>query len=66
MGTERARKEFSRPRVAKEAGSNRKLGLWQVGDVFKADGWKGPARTARGNLFDEQGGLGRAGEYSVR
>ena len=33
------------------------------GDVLKADGWKRPAKHARGNIFDDQNGLGAMGEY---
>lgn len=33
------------------------------GSVFKAAGWKAPAKHARGNIFDEHNGLGRMGEY---
>jgi hypothetical protein len=33
------------------------------GDVLKADGAKTPAKVARGNLFDEKGGMGRIGVY---
>lgn len=33
------------------------------GDVLKAAGWKAPAKHARGNIFDEQNGLGKMGEY---
>jgi hypothetical protein len=36
------------------------------GDVLKADGWKRPAEKARGNLFDESGGLGRVTAGGVR
>ena len=31
------------------------------GDILKAASWKAPAEHARGNLFDETGGLGRVG-----
>ncbi len=30
-----------------------------TGDVLKADGWKRPAKHARGNIFDEYNGLSR-------
>lgn len=33
------------------------------GDVLKADGWKRPAKHARGNIFDENNGLGLIGPY---
>lgn len=52
--------------IAKVDGSNRKLGNFKAGDVFKADGWNGPASGVRGNLFDARNGLGRASEYSIR
>lgn len=49
--------------VAIQDGSNRKLGAWKSGDVFKADGWASPARGARGNIFDANSGCGRMGVY---
>lgn len=49
--------------VAKTDGSNKKLGSWRAGDVFKCDGWKGPARGARGNIFDNNHGIARMGPY---
>ena len=49
--------------VAMDCGSNKKLGSWEIGDVFKADGWSSPARGARGNIFDVHGGIGRMGPY---
>lgn len=33
------------------------------GDVLKAAGWKAPAKHARGNLFDDAGGLRYIGPY---
>ena len=33
------------------------------GDVLKAESWKKPAKHARGNLFDEAGGLARVGPF---
>lgn len=33
------------------------------GDVLKPEGWKKPAKHARGNLFDEKKGLGAMGPY---
>ncbi len=42
--------------VAKRDGSNKKLGQYKAGDIFKCDGWKGPAKTARGNIFDTSAG----------
>jgi hypothetical protein len=33
------------------------------GDVLKADGWKRPAKHARGNIFDQHNGLGSMGPY---
>lgn len=33
------------------------------GDVLKAAGWKAPAKHARGNIYDDQGGLGSMGMY---
>lgn len=34
-----------------------------IGDVLKPDGWKKPARHARGNIFDAKNGLGSMGPY---
>lgn len=36
------------------------------GDVLKADGWKKPAKGARGNVFDAQNGCGRVRWTSIR
>ena len=33
------------------------------GDVMKAAGWQGPAKHARGNIFDASNGLERMGAY---
>ncbi len=33
------------------------------GDVLKAAGWTGPAKHARGNVFDDKNGLGAMGPY---
>jgi len=33
------------------------------GDVLMASSWKSPAKHARGNVFDENNGLGSMGEY---
>ena len=49
--------------VAKVDGSNKKMGAFKQGDVFKADGWKSPARGVRGNIFDEHHGISRMGPY---
>jgi len=38
--------------VAKEDGSNKQLGSWKKGDIFKSASWKAPAKHARGNIFD--------------
>jgi hypothetical protein len=34
-----------------------------TGDVLKPDGWKRPAKHARGNIFDESNGLQWMGPY---
>ena len=36
------------------------------GDVLKADGWKGPAKGARGNIFDSHNGTGRVRWTGIR
>lgn len=33
------------------------------GDVLKPTGWKAPAKHARGNIDDDQNGVGRIGPY---
>ena len=33
------------------------------GDVLKTDGWKAPAKHARGNVFDAKNGLGLISAY---
>jgi hypothetical protein len=33
------------------------------GDVLKAAGWKAPAKHARGNIFDDNNGLGSMNPY---
>ncbi len=34
-----------------------------TGDVLKAEGWKGPAKHARGNIYAADNGLDRVGPY---
>jgi len=34
-----------------------------TGDVLKPAGWKAPAKHRRGNIFDDQNGLGQMGPY---
>lgn len=36
-----------------------------TGGVYKPDGWKRPAKHARGNIFDENNGLGCCGRFGV-
>lgn len=36
---------------------------FETGEVLKCAGWAAPAKGARGNIFDEQNGLGRIGPY---
>lgn len=36
-----------------------------TGNLLKAASWKAPASGARGNLFDEKGGLGRVTPYGM-
>jgi len=35
------------------------------GDVLKAAGWKAPAKGARGNIYDDNNGLGRMTPYGA-
>lgn len=35
------------------------------GDVLKADGWKGPAKGARSNIFNDKHGLDGVSEYGA-
>ncbi len=37
----------------------------QNGNVLKADGWKRPAKHARGNIYGEDGGLGGVTPYGA-
>lgn len=54
--------------IADDAAGRGQRSVWAfldqtTGDVLKAASWKAPAPHARGNLFDETGGLGRVGPY---
>jgi hypothetical protein len=40
--------------IAMEDGNNKALGHYKAGDIFKPAGWKGPAKHARGNVFDAE------------
>jgi hypothetical protein len=53
--------------VEKKDGSRCIAGVIDMtnGDVLKAETWKRPAKGARGNLYDAQGGLGRVNRYGV-
>jgi hypothetical protein len=35
------------------------------GNVLKAASWKAPAKGARGNIYDDDAGLGRMGPYGT-
>lgn len=37
----------------------------KTGDIFRPDGWKRPAKHARGNIFDEFKGLGSMGPFGA-
>ncbi len=37
----------------------------ESGDILKPAGWKAPAKHARGNIFDEQHGLGAVHVFGV-
>lgn len=43
------------PRLSAERGRR----YIRTGAVLKCDGWKSPAKGARGNVYDAQGGCGR-------
>lgn len=49
--------------IARGDSTTRGLGLVRKGDVLKPASYKVPAKGARGNLFDENGGTGRMGPY---
>jgi len=51
--------------IALEDGMNKKLGYYEKGDIFKPDGWKAPAKHARGNIFNEDHGLSCAGPHGI-
>jgi hypothetical protein len=38
----------------------------KTGDILRAAGYKAPAKHARGNLFDAQGGLGGLTPYGPK
>lgn len=51
--------------VALVPGRNRKLGQWEAGDIFKCDGWKGPAKHRRGTVMADDFGLSCCSRYGV-
>lgn len=52
--------------VAMSDGSNKKLGAYKEGDIFMPDGWKGPAKHSRGNIFTDLSKCGRWGVEYLR
>lgn len=42
------------------------MGMVKKGDILKPDGWKKPAKHARGNLFNADKGIGCVGPYGVQ
>ena len=45
-------------RIVRDDGSSRSVFCFvnkATGDILKADGWKGPAKGARGNIYDNAG-----------
>lgn len=51
--------------IAKYEGFTKALGEYKQGDVLKPASWKTPAKHARGNIFDDDNGLGSAGKYGL-
>lgn len=49
--------------IALEDFSTKELGQVKAGDVMKPASYKKPAKHARGNVFDAEGGLGTANQY---
>lgn len=49
--------------VALADGQTKALGTYKAGDIFKPAGYKGPAKHARGNIFDESNGMKWMSEY---
>jgi len=45
--------------IASTEGTNKALGHFNEGDVFKPASYKVPAKHARGNIYDEHNGLNR-------
>lgn len=43
--------------------TNASMGTVKAGDVLKSAGYKKPAKHARGNIFDQYGGLSEMTEY---
>lgn len=54
--------------IRTESGTGRSVYCFvdpMTGDVLKADGWKRPAKGARGNLFDDTKGMSRMTVYGA-
>jgi hypothetical protein len=49
--------------IAADDGESRTMGAWKRGDIFKAAGYKAPAKHVRGNIFntDPLSGTGQYG-----
>jgi hypothetical protein len=54
--------------IANEAGENKALGAYSIGDIFKPASWAAPAKHARGNLAElTPENFGKCfGKYSVQ
>lgn len=53
-------------RIVKEDGSSRSVYCFverETGAIYKADGWKKPAKHARGNIRDDKQGMGGVTAY---
>jgi len=51
--------------IALVDGHSKALGMYKAGDVMMPAGYKAPARHARGNVFNDDGGTGCVGPYGV-
>ena len=51
--------------IALVDGHSKALGMYKAGDVMMPAGYKAPAKHARGNVFNDDGGTGCVGPYGV-
>jgi hypothetical protein len=49
--------------IAINDGQTKQMGSYKKGDIFRSATWRAPAKHARGNLFDDHGGMEHIGPY---